>query len=126
MKTYNVVLTEEQREALLQIAKVEWDYGEGTATEHVAIFGALYQAQPIQEKVWLPFTELKDGGTYMTRLGVEHAVYLRPLGKDLTYPYGSHKDNTCWTLYGNYDSTGGYSSHGLTLELQPYKEQTTV
>lgn len=124
MKTYNVVLTLSELEHIKeQLVAARANIYTFPAIEE-GILEAFDKAQPIQEKVWLPFTELKDGGTYLTRGGVKHKVFLRPLGTTLTYPYGSYTTDDVWTLYGNYDSMGCYHQDDLILELQPSEEQT--
>lgn len=119
MTMYNVVLTEEQFTELKGFIETEW---EGIAAElQTSIVAALRAAQPIQRKIWKPFTTLKDGGTYQDRAGREFTV--GDLGKHVTYPfYDKDTEDSCilmcWTAKGKYDLLSGESSLDLILELQ--------
>lgn len=79
------------------------------------------EEQQMQEKVWKPFTALKDGRTYQDRAGREFTV--RYLNIHVTYPFHSKDtmDNNitmCWTAKGEYDLLRGECGYDLILELQ--------
>lgn len=125
MKKYKVELTSSQ---IIYLADL---LNKGMAAKpelSEVITDILASAEPIQEKVWLPFTTLKDGGTYLTRDGREVIVVKHPTVdvELLTYPYRD-KDNLdiCWTKTGRYYWGDSDSPNDLILELQPSEEQTT-
>jgi len=127
MKKFNIALTEEQIEAILAVIVVEgsWGYGIPTAPEHRTIYEALQQAEPIQEKVWLPFATLKDGGTYLTRNGRKVIVVKHPTVdvELLHYPYRDNDNlHICWTKAGRHYWEDDDSPNDLILELQPSEE----
>jgi hypothetical protein len=111
MKKYKVELTEEQRDYLKGKCSPEWFGGEPDETKE-AIYDLLEAAEPTQEKVWLPFTTLKDGGTYQTRDGKEFTVEDRRLRVSYPFYITDNPLNLCWTAKGEYDLLTG--EHPLT------------
>jgi len=120
MRKYIVELIEEQLEAITAIAKTEWGYGDSTDTFHVSIFTALLTAKPIQEQVWLPFTNVKEGRTYKTRDRRVYEVKTREAGINILYPFYADTEiiALCWTESGIYDLLTPEHQLDLVLELQ--------
>lgn len=125
MKKYKIELTSPQ---IIYLANL-LDKDKITNPElSEVITDILASAEPIQQKVWLPFTTLKDGGTYLTRDGREIIVIRHPMEywESLKYPW-RYKSNVtaCWTKAGRYYGEDTDSPFDLILELQPSEEQTT-
>jgi hypothetical protein len=126
MKRFKVELTEEQYNCLCMFLGYEWS-NTSDKTE-LEVKDAVFGAERIQEKVWLPFTTLKDGGTYLTKGGKEYTVALGtvPYADKVTYPYKAVGHlYACWAAQGTYDIEEELDdSMDLVLELQPSEEQT--